>query len=100
MSVVMRVKTATGSMRVSTPEAPALDLLRDVAAAGSRSTVATGLHDLAEPCHAGRLVEAAQATELAHAQLASGMSWTSSPGPARRPAGALARGASPGLDAA
>ena len=100
MSVVLPVKTVTGSRRLSTPEATALDLLRSVAAAGSLATVATGLHDLAEPCHAGRLVEAAQATELAHAQLASGMSWTSSPGPARRPAGALARGVSPGLDAA
>ena len=55
-------------MRLSTPEAAALDLLRDVAAAGSLSTVATGLHDLAEPCDAGRLVEAAQTGELPHAQ--------------------------------
>ena len=31
---VMPVKTVTGSLRVSTPEATALDLLRDVAAAG------------------------------------------------------------------
>ena len=60
-------KTVTGSLRVSTPEATALDRLRDVAAAGSRSNVATGLHDLAEPCDAGRLVEAAQAAELPHA---------------------------------
>ena len=100
MSVVMPGTTVTGSARLSTPEAPALDLLRSVAAAGSRSTVATGLHDLAEACDTGRLVEAAHTGELPHAQLASGMSWTSSPGPARRPAGALARGASPGLDAA
>src|SRR3990167_5721237 len=41
MSVVMPGKTVTGSLRVSTPEATALDLLRDVAAAGSLSTVAT-----------------------------------------------------------
>src|SRR3990172_4807188 len=35
------VKTVTGRMRLSTPEATALDLLRSVAAAGSLSTVAT-----------------------------------------------------------
>ena len=31
---IMPVKTVTGGLRVSTPEATALDLLRDVAAAG------------------------------------------------------------------
>ena len=41
MSVVLPGTTVTGSTRVSTPEAPVLDLLRSVAAAGSRSTVAT-----------------------------------------------------------
>ena len=64
----MTVKTVTGSLRVSTPEATALDLLRDVAAAGSLSTVATGLHDPAEPCDAGRLVDATRTGELPHAQ--------------------------------
>ena len=59
MSVVMPATTVTGSMRVSTPEVTARDLLRDVAAAGPLSTVATVLHDLAEACDTGRLVEAA-----------------------------------------
>ena len=68
MSVVMTVKTATGRMRVSTPEATTLDLLRDVTAAGSLSTGATGLHDLAEACDARRLVETAQTAERPHAQ--------------------------------
>ena len=53
MSVVMPVKTVTGSMRVSTPEAAALDLLRDVAAAGSLATVATVLHCCWTPESAG-----------------------------------------------
>jgi len=57
---VMPVKTVTGSLRVSTPEATALELLRDVAAAGYLSNVAPVLHELAEACDAGRLVEAAQ----------------------------------------
>ena len=50
----MPVKTVTGSIRVSTPEATALDLLRYVAAAGYLSNVATVLHELAEACDAGR----------------------------------------------
>ncbi|MBI3108272.1 MAG: hypothetical protein HYY95_22300 [Candidatus Rokubacteria bacterium] len=39
----MPVTTVTGRLRLSTPEATTRDLLRDVAAAGSLSTVATGL---------------------------------------------------------
>ena len=57
---VVPVKTVTGSLRVSTPEATALELLCDVAAAGYLSNVAPVLHELAEACDAGRLVEAAQ----------------------------------------
>ncbi|HAM58046.1 MAG TPA: hypothetical protein DCQ64_22585, partial [Candidatus Rokubacteria bacterium] len=64
----MPVKTVTGSLRVSTPEATALDLLRYVAAAGYLSNVATVLHELAEACDAGRLVEAAQTAALPQAQ--------------------------------
>ena len=92
-------KTVTGSLRVSTPEATALDRLRDVAAAGSRSNVATGLHDLAEPCDAGRLVEATRTGERPHAQRLGDLLDLGRPEPARRPVGALARGTSPGLDA-
>ena len=65
---VMPVKTVTGSLRVSTPEATALDLLRYVAAAGYLSNVATVLRELAEACDAGRLVEAAQTAALPQAQ--------------------------------
>jgi len=100
MSVVLPGTTVAGSMRVSTPEATALDLLRSVAAAGSLSTVATGLHDPAEPCDAGRLVDATRTGELPHAQRLGDLLDLGRPEPARRPAGALARGASPGLDAA
>ena len=100
MSVVLPRKTVTGSLRVSTPEATARDLLRDVAAAGTLSTVATVLHDLAEACDTGRLVEAAHTGELPHAQRLGYLVDLGRPEPARRPPGALARGASPGLDAA
>ncbi len=47
-TALMSVKTPTGTMRVSTPEATALDLLRYVDAAGFVSNIATVLHDLAE----------------------------------------------------
>lgn len=63
------VKTETGSMRVSTPEATALDLVRYVGQAGQLNNVATVLRDLAEHLHADRLVEAARADiELSCAQ--------------------------------
>ncbi|MFH1983422.1 MAG: type IV toxin-antitoxin system AbiEi family antitoxin [Pseudomonadota bacterium] len=43
-----RIQTETGTMRVSTPEATALDLVRFTAAAGGLSNVATVLSELAE----------------------------------------------------
>jgi predicted transcriptional regulator of viral defense system len=68
-TAVMSVKTPTGTMRVSTPEATALDLLRYVDAAGFLSNIATVLHELAEKCDPPRLVEAAGAgVELPHVQ--------------------------------
>lgn len=68
-TAVVPVKTYTGTMRVSTAEATAVDLLRYVEHAGFLSNVATVLRDLAEPCEPGRLVQAAEADgELAHAQ--------------------------------
>jgi predicted transcriptional regulator of viral defense system len=68
-AAVMSLKTPTGSMRVSTPEATALDLLRYVGAAGYLSNIATVLHELAENCDSGRLVEAAASgVELPHVQ--------------------------------
>ena len=45
---VAEVQTETGSMRVSTPEATAVDLVRFVAAAGHTSNVATVLGELSE----------------------------------------------------
>ncbi|MBM3286360.1 MAG: hypothetical protein FJY88_03270 [Candidatus Eisenbacteria bacterium] len=53
-------KTETGFMRVATPEATALDLLRYVEAAGHIGNVATVLADLAEKLDAGRLAEVAR----------------------------------------
>lgn len=58
---VTPVKTPTGTMQVSTPEATALDLLRYAGHAGFLSNVATVLRDLAPRCDSGRLVEAAAA---------------------------------------
>jgi len=55
------VKTPTGSMTVSTPEATALDLVRYYKAAGHLSHVATVLEELAETLDWGALVRAAEA---------------------------------------
>src|ERR1017187_9916049 len=54
------VKTETGSMRVSTPEATALDLVRYVESAGQLGNVATVLSELSERIDPGRLVVAAR----------------------------------------
>jgi predicted transcriptional regulator of viral defense system len=65
----MQVKTETGSMRVSTPEATALDLVRYAASAGHLANVATVLVDLAEKINPRRLVSAAKRdVELSHVQ--------------------------------
>jgi predicted transcriptional regulator of viral defense system len=52
-----RIQTETGSMRVSTPEATALDLLRYPAACGYLSNVATVLIELAELLDPQRLAK-------------------------------------------
>lgn len=57
----MSVKTETGTMSVSTPEATALDLLRYLAPAGHLGNVATVLAELAGRLEARRLLEAARA---------------------------------------
>lgn len=57
---VVDVKTETGLMRVSTPEATALDLLRYPDAAGQLGHVATVLAELAEKMDPARTVEAAR----------------------------------------
>jgi predicted transcriptional regulator of viral defense system len=54
-------KTDTGTMRVSTPEATAIDLCRYTAVAGGLDNVATLLSELAERIDERRLIEAAKA---------------------------------------
>jgi predicted transcriptional regulator of viral defense system len=62
-------KTETGTMRVSTPEATALDLVRYEATMGGTGAVATVLSELAERLDPKRLVAAARAdVELSVAQ--------------------------------
>lgn len=58
---ITEVKTETGLMRVSTPEATALDLVRYVKGAGQLGNVVTVLSELSEKINPGRLVEAARA---------------------------------------
>jgi len=55
------VKTETGAMRVSTPEATALDLVRYAGSAGHLGNVATVLSELSERINPRQLVEAARA---------------------------------------
>lgn len=57
----MEMKTETGTIRVSTPEATALDLLRYLEASGHLGSVVTVLVGLAEKIDAKRLVEVAKA---------------------------------------
>lgn len=57
---VAAIKTETGSMRVSTPEATAVDLVRYAEHAGGWSNVAEVLTDLAEKVDPDRLAEAAR----------------------------------------
>ncbi len=66
---VVDVKTQTGSMRVSTPEATALDLVRYVKRTGHLGNVATVLSELAEKLDAKRLLAVARKdVEIAHVQ--------------------------------
>ncbi len=63
------MKTQTGSMRVSTPEATALDLVRYAKRAGHLDHVATVLSELAEKLDARRLLAVARTdVEIAHVQ--------------------------------
>jgi predicted transcriptional regulator of viral defense system len=57
---VTEVQTETGSMRVSTPEATALDLVRFASAAGRLNNVATVLSELAEKLNPKALVKVAR----------------------------------------
>ena len=56
----MRLKTPTGSMRVSTPEATALDLVRYYESVGYYEKVVTVLSELSENLNGQRLVSAAK----------------------------------------
>ncbi len=56
----LEMKTETGAMRVATPEATALDLLRYLKGAGHLGHVATVLSELAEEIDAERLAEVAR----------------------------------------
>lgn len=67
-AAVERRKTETGSMRVSTAEQTALDLLRYVYACGHLGNVATVLDGLAPELDPARLVEVAPNTETADVQ--------------------------------
>jgi predicted transcriptional regulator of viral defense system len=64
-----KVKTETGSITVSTPEATALDLVRYPSSAGHLGNVATVLAELSEKIDPDRLVQAARSEpKLAYAQ--------------------------------
>lgn len=68
-TIVTTVSTVTGKMRVSTPEATAIDLLRYARPAGGLGNVATVLTELAERIDPVRLAEAAAADgEMVYAQ--------------------------------
>ncbi len=56
---IAMVQTETGSMRVSTPEATAFDLVRFAGAAGHLGNVATVLSELAERCSGAALAQIA-----------------------------------------
>lgn len=63
------VKTPTGEMRVSTPEATALDLVRYPEHCGGLSNIATILQELSERLDGGELVRVTEADgEVAYAQ--------------------------------
>jgi predicted transcriptional regulator of viral defense system len=62
------MNTATGTMRVSTPEATALDLVRHASACGGLQNVAGVLREVAERLDGARLVDAAKGVERTVAQ--------------------------------
>lgn len=65
---VVMEKTYTGHVRVSTPEATALDLVRYPHAAGGLGNVATVLGELAEEMAPERMVAILEGAESAHVQ--------------------------------
>jgi predicted transcriptional regulator of viral defense system len=67
-SPTVTMNTATGTVRVSTPEATALDLVRHVGACGGLQNVAGVLRELAERLDGARLVDVARGVERTVAQ--------------------------------
>ena len=65
---VIQVETETGTMRVSTPEATAFDLVRHVAQAGHLSNVATVLAELGESIDPDRLQATAHSSRVPDVQ--------------------------------
>jgi len=65
---VVKEKTYTGHVRVSTPEATALDLVRYPQASGGLGNVATVLSELAEKMAANRMAAVLEGAESAHVQ--------------------------------
>lgn len=65
---VVKMKTYTGYIPVSTPEATALDLIRYVRVCGGLNNVATVLMELGEQMVPARLVEAATLVEIPYVQ--------------------------------
>lgn len=63
LSPTQEINTATGTMRVSTPEATALDLVRHAAVCGGLQNITTVLRELVERLDGARLVEASQSVE-------------------------------------
>ena len=68
LAPVAEVQTETGSMRVSSPEATAFDLVRFAPAAGHLSNVATVLAELAEKLDPAALAKLAHAYPAPDAQ--------------------------------
>jgi predicted transcriptional regulator of viral defense system len=60
-TLTVEIKTETGTMRVSTPEATAIDLVRYATVAGGLGNVATVLSELSERMDSDRLLEATRA---------------------------------------
>ena len=68
LTPVVDVQTETGSMRISTPEATAFDLVRFPAAAGHLNNVATVLGELVEVLNDEILVKQAETVRLPDVQ--------------------------------
>lgn len=68
LSAVMRIKTETGYMTVSTPETTVFDLIRHIHASGGLNNIATILIELAEVIDPSKLVTAATTASWSEVQ--------------------------------